>query len=58
MMSSTLETVKSPPSSTLAAFTLRSSTNRANLLDLIPSPFSFRSSSRPRAWVYVADPSA
>ncbi|GAY34930.1 hypothetical protein CUMW_277550 [Citrus unshiu] len=57
-MSSALEIVKSPPDSTFAAFTLRSSTKRANLLDRVPSPFSLRSSSSPKAWVYFAEPSA
>ncbi|KAK9218622.1 hypothetical protein WN943_007259 [Citrus x changshan-huyou] len=57
-MSSALETVKSPPDSTFAAFILRSSTKRANLLDQVPSPFSLRSGSSFKAWVYFAEPSA
>src|SRR5574341_1284619 len=57
-MSSAPETVNSPPDSIFAALTLRSSTKREKRLDRTPSPFSVRSSSRPRACVYAAEPSA
>lgn len=57
-MSSALDIVNSPPASMFATFTTRSSTTMANLLDRVPSPFSERSSSRPRACVQEAEPSA